>query len=97
MANEGSEFGGQPHIIQPGVDGVDPDAAAAGLGHESTEDRAVDRRGVRDAAMVVRRAGLKEARGVPAAVTTDPTTGVTTYTQYDEERARDDLINGRND
>lgn len=96
MATEGSEYGGQPGVIQPDVDGVDADAAKAGLGHASDESRAADRRGVRDAALVVRRAGIMEARGVPAEVIIDPDTGVHSFVQYDEARAREDLVNGNN-
>lgn len=92
-----SEYGGEPHIIQPGIEGVPEAAAAAGLGHESVDERAADRRGVRDHAMVIRRAGLKHAQGVPAETIIDPTTGVATFIPYDEERARTDLITGNND
>lgn len=92
----GSEYGGQPGIIQPDVDRADGDAAAAGLGHASDQDRAVDRRGVRDAALVARRAGLMEARGVVAETIIDPETGVATFVQYDEARAREDLVTGQN-
>lgn len=95
--SQGSEYGGKPGIIQPGLDGVDADAARAGLGHESTAERAADRDGVRDAAMVLRRAGLKEARGVPQETRINPDTGVAEFDPYTEERARDDYINGRND
>ena len=96
MADEGSEYGGQAGIIQPDLDRVDADAARAGLGHASDDTRAADRRGVRDADMVVRRAGLMEARGVPAETTVDPDTGVYSFIQYDEERARQDLVQGDN-
>lgn len=94
---EHSEYGGAPGIIQPDVSRVDPKAAAAGLGHESTAERAADRRGVRDAAMILRRAGLKGARGVPAETIIDPDTGVASFTPYSEERAREDYISGNND
>lgn len=92
----GSEYGGMPGMIQPGLEGVDPEAAAVGLRHDSTQEGAADRHGVRDAAMIVRRAGMKEARGVPATAVFDVESNRMIFTQYDEELARDDLINGRN-
>lgn len=92
----GSEYGGMPGIIQPDLSRVDPEAAAAGLSHNSTAEGAADRRGVRDAAMVLRRAGLKDARGVVASSVTDPDTGLTTTTPYSEEQAREDYLDGNN-
>lgn len=92
---EGSEYGGKPGIIQPGVDRVEAAAAAAGYGHESTMERAVDRDGVRDAAMIMRRAGLKEANGIVAERVVD-SEGVVTNVPYSEERAREDYLNGEN-
>lgn len=99
MANRGthSEFGGAPGIIQPGVDGDIPvEAAAGGYGHDSTVGGAVDRRGVRDAALVARRAGLKDARGILADQIVDPDTGEVTNVAYSEELAREDLTTGNN-
>lgn len=96
MTSQGSEYGGKPGIIQPDLSRVDPEAAAAGLYHDSTQEGAADRRGVRDAAMVVRRAGLKAARGVVASTTVDPDSGLTTTTPYSEEQAREDYLNGNN-
>lgn len=99
-SGEHSEYGGEPGLIQPDLgDGLLPDKAeAAGLGHAATEARAADRRGVQDAAMVVRYAGLKEAHGeiVESATVVDPDTGVATLFQYDEEIARSELVNGEN-
>lgn len=91
-----SEYGGAPGVVQPGLDRVDPAAAAAGLGHESTAERAADRRGVRDAAMIMRRAGLKEARGVRMNERRNPETGVRENDPYTEEQAREDYISGNN-
>jgi hypothetical protein len=91
----GSEYGGAPGIIQPDLSRVDPEAAAAGLYHDSTAEGAADRRGVRDAAMILRRAGIKDARGVPAEITFDAD-GVRTVTPYSEEQAREDYLNGNN-
>lgn len=91
----GSEYGGMPGIIQPDLSRVDPEAAAAGLVHDSTQEGA-DRRAVRDAAMVMRRAGLKDARGVVGSSVTDPDTGLTTTTPYSEEQAREDYLDGNN-
>lgn len=91
----GSEYGGVPGIIQPDITRVDPEAAAAGLAHESTADRAADRRGVRDAAMVLRRAGLKGAQGVVASASFDEAGNYITE-PYSEERAREDYLNGNN-
>lgn len=93
----GSEYGGQPGIIQPdiGDPGLDLEAAAAGLGHAADEARAADRRGVRDAAMVLRRAGLMEVNGVVGERITD-SEGNVTFVAYDEAKAREDLVNGRN-
>lgn len=98
MANRGnhSEYGGSPGIIQPGLEGVPSDAAAGGYGHDSTAEGAVDRRGVRDAALVARRAGLKDARGVLADQIIDPDTGDVTNIPYSEELAREDLTTGNN-
>lgn len=90
----GSEFGGVGGIIQPDIDGVDPEAAAVGLGHASDENRAADRRGVRDAAMVVRHAGLAEARGRVVETVVDPETGVASFVQYDEAASRAELTTG---
>jgi hypothetical protein len=92
-----SEFGGEPGIIQPDIDGVPEAAAAAGLGHASDENRAADRRGVRDAAMVVRRAGMREAAGKVVETITDPETGVASFVQYDEATAREDLVGSQRD
>jgi hypothetical protein len=96
MTSSHSEYGGAPGIIQPDVSRVHPDAAAAGLGHESTEDRAADRRGVRDAAMIVRRAGIKEANGQRLNERRNPDTGVRENDPYTEEQAREDYITGNN-
>lgn len=95
MAGAG-EYGGSDGIIQPDVDRAPADAAAAGLGHSSDEARAADRRGVRDAALVVRSAGLAEARGLIAERVVDPETGVNTFVQYDEALAREEMTTGRN-
>jgi hypothetical protein len=46
--------------------------------------------------MVLRRAGLKEAKGVPLTTTVDPDTGVYTFEQYTEEQARLDYVEGNN-
>ena len=94
-----SEYGGSPHLIQPdiGDDGLPAAAAAAGLGHAATEARAADRRGVRDAAMVVRYAGMREAKGVPQSTIIDEETGVASFVQYDEQTARQDLVTGETD
>lgn len=92
----GSEYGGEPGIIQPDLSRVDPEAAAAGLYHDSTMEGAADRRGVREAAMIMRRAGLKEANGIPATIVVDPETGARTITPYSEEQAREDYLNGDN-
>lgn len=89
---EGSEYGGQPGLIQPDVDRVDPEAAAAGLGHAAVEGRAADRRGVRDAAMVARMAGLAEARGKVAETIIDPDTGVASFIQYTEELVLEEIL-----
>lgn len=93
-----SEYSGEPGLIQPDVgDGLLPeDAEAAGYGHPSVEGRAVDRRGVRDAAMIVRYAGMKEAHGEVAETIIDPDTGVASFVQYDETIAREELIRGEN-
>lgn len=97
MANRGghSEYGGGPGMIQPGVDGVPAAAAAAGLGHESDMARVVDREGVSEAAMIMRRAGLKEANGITAESVRQED-GTFLHTPYSEERAREDYINGNN-
>lgn len=92
----GSEYGGKPGMIQPDLSRVDPEAAAAGLYHDSTAEGAVDRRGVRDAAMVLRRAGIKGAKGVPQATEVDPDTGVYSFEPYTEEQAREDYLDGNN-
>lgn len=97
MSEMGSEYGGVGGILQPDIDGVDAAAAAVGLGHASDEARAADREGVADAAMVVRRAGLMEARGVVAETIIDPDTGVASFVQYDEARAREDLTGSQRD
>ena len=88
-----SEYGGSEGIIQPdlGDDRLPDDAAAAGLGHASVEGRAADRKGVRDAAMVVRVAGMREAQGEVAETIIDPDTGVASFVQYDEQIAREEL------
>lgn len=93
-----SEYGGSPHLIQPdlGDPSLPADAAAVGLGHSANEGRAADRNGVRDAAMVVRYAGMREAKGVVAETVVDPDTGVSSFVQYDEETARQELVNGEN-
>lgn len=96
MSQGHSEYGGAPGIVQPGVDRVDPAASAAGLGHESTAERAADRRGVRDEAMIIRRAGLKEANGLRLNTRVNPETGVTENDPYTEEQAREDYISGNN-
>ena len=93
----GSEYGGAPGIIQPDITRGDPGAAAAGLAHNSTAEGAVDRRGVRDAAMVLRRAGIKGAKGEVAETVIDPDSGVYSFTPYSEERAREDYLDGNND
>lgn len=97
MANRGeaSEFGGSPGVIQPDITRVPREAAQAGLGHESVDARAADRRGVRDAAMVVRRAGLKAAQGVVASSSIDAN-GDYVFEPYSEEKAREDYLNGDN-
>jgi hypothetical protein len=94
-----SEYGGSPHILQPdlGDPELPADAAGAGLGHSSSEARAADRKGVRDAAMVVRYAGMKEAHGEVAETVIDEDTGVASFVQYDEETARRELVAGEND
>lgn len=97
MSQEASEYGGVPGIIQPDVDRVpDARAAQAGLGHPYGEDRAVDREGVSEAAMVLRRAALMEARGVPRETIIDPETGVPSFVQYSEQDAYEDYVTGKN-
>jgi hypothetical protein len=93
-----SEYGGNEGILQPDVGDPTLPAAAgsAGLGHGATSSRAANQDGVRDAAMVLRRAGLKEAKGVPLTTTVDPDTGVYTFEQYTEEQARLDYVEGNN-
>ena len=93
-----SEYGGSEGVIQPDIgDATLPDeAAAAGLGHPSTEGRAVDNQGVADADMIYRRQALQEANGVMAETIIDPVTGVATFVHYDEARAREDYVNGEN-
>lgn len=95
---EMSEYGGNEHIIQPDIgDGLLPDEAeAAGLGHAAVEGRAADNKGVRDADMTVRYAGLKEAKGEVYETIIDEETGVASFVQYDEELARQELVRGEN-
>lgn len=95
--SEFSEYGGEGGLIQPdlGDPRLPPAAQEAGLGHSSEEARAADRKGVRDAAMVVRSAGLAEARGEVVETVIDEETGVATYVQYDEAAARERLSRER--
>lgn len=92
----GSEYGGEPGIIQPDITRVDADAAAVGLGHATDEANAADNRGVRDAAMIVRKAGMAEAQGRVQGYVTDPDTGISTpLAEYDEETIREELYDER--
>lgn len=88
-----SEFGGSGGLIQPdlGDPRLPPEAQEAGLGHASEEARAADRRGVRDAAMVIRSAGMAEAAGLVVETVIDEETGVASFVQYDEATARERL------
>jgi hypothetical protein len=96
MSQDATEYGGSPGIIQPDIgDPRLPDeAAAAGLGHATEEGRAADRKGVRDAAMIVRRAGMAEAHGLVAETVIDPDTGVASFVNYDEDITRQRMADG---
>jgi hypothetical protein len=90
-----SEFGGYGGLIQPEVIPGLSDGGNVIPGHSSRADTAADRRGVRDAAMVLRTAGWREAHGE----TLGPTgaldsQGFEVHEHYGEEDVRQELTGG---
>lgn len=85
----GSEYGGRPGIIQ-GPEGDVTEKGNAAPGHDWREDP-------HEAAMVMRRAGKKEAAGIPQEIQYDADGNRIAVIPYDEDRAAQDYIDGTNE